>query len=225
MDSRTWQQPQPRGSVYAEKTTWLLVAAFALLLAGLMVNQSTTAFFTDTRVVSGNNFITASVALNETPFTAFNFEKFVPGDVFVRPVTVTNSTASNSGAINVNYYMTVKDNFSTCSTQDPKCTDAKGTLSDVTNGLRLVAIRCFSDTKGTENVACESSSLRSVRLVKGVMETIWPSGATNATTDIAGVVRDRNETVQYGNVAGTGSEAISAFPGLPNGGDASDYFG
>jgi hypothetical protein len=225
MDSRTWQQPQPRGSVYAEKTTWLLVAAFALLLAGLMVNQSTTAFFTDTRVVSGNNFITASVALNETPFTAFNFEKFVPGDVFVRPVTVTNSTASNSGAINVNYYMTVKDNFSTCSTQDPKCTDAKGTLSDVTNGLRLVAIRCFSDTKGTENVACESSSLRSVRLVKGVMETIWPSGATNATTDIAGIVRDRNETVQYGNVAGTGSEALSAFPGLPNSGDASDYFG
>ena len=39
MDSRTWQQPQPRGSVYAEKTTWLLVAAFALLLAGLMVNH------------------------------------------------------------------------------------------------------------------------------------------------------------------------------------------
>jgi len=225
MDSRTWQQPQPRGSVIAEKNTWLLVAAFALLLAGFMVNQSTTAFFTDTRVVSGNNFITASVALNETPFTAFNFEKFVPGDVFVRPVTVTNSTASNSGAINVNYYMTVKDNFSTCSTQDPTCTDAKGTLSDVTNGLRLVAIRCFKDTAGTENVACESSSLRSVRLVKGVMETIWPSGATNATTDIAGIVRDRNETVQYGNVAGTGSEALSAFPGLPNSGNASDYFG
>ncbi|MFM7197772.1 MAG: TasA family protein, partial [Chloroflexota bacterium] len=225
MDSRTWQQPQPRGSVYAEKTTWLLVAAFALLLAGLMVNQSTTAFFTDTRVVSGNNFITASVALNETPFTAFNFEKFVPGDVFVRPVQVTNSTASNSGAINVNYYMTVKDNFSNCSTQDPKCTDAKGTLSDPVNGLRLVAIRCFSDDKGTTNVACESASLRSVRLIKGAMETIWPGGATNATTDIAGVVRDRNETVQYGNVGGTGSEAISNFPGLPNNGNASDYFG
>ena len=194
MDSRTWQQPQPRGSVYAEKTTWLLVAAFALLLAGLMVNQSTTAFFTDTRVVSGNNFITASVALNETPFTAFNFEKFVPGDVFVRPVQVTNSTASNSGAINVNYYMTVKDNFSNCSTQDPKCTDAKGTLSDPVNGLRLVAIRCFSDVKGTVNVACENSTLKSVRLVKGVMETIWPAGETNATKDIAGIVRDRNET-------------------------------
>ena len=41
------------------------MAAFALLLAGLMVNQSTTAFFTDTRVVSGNNFITASVALKQ----------------------------------------------------------------------------------------------------------------------------------------------------------------
>ena len=225
MDSRTWQQPQPRGSVYAEKTTWLLVAAFALLLSGLMVNQSTTAFFTDTRVVSGNNFITASVALNETPFTAFNFEKFVPGDVFVRPVQVTNSTASNSGAINVNYYMTVKDNFSNCSTQDPKCTDAKGTLSDPVNGLRLVAIRCFSDALGTINVACESASLRSVRLIKGAMETIWPGGATNATTDIAGVVRDRNETVQYGNVGGTGSEAIASFPGLPNNGKASDYFG
>ncbi|MBU6280100.1 MAG: hypothetical protein KGN78_12745 [Actinomycetales bacterium] len=225
MDSRTWQQPQPRGSVYAEKTTWLLVAAFALLLAGLMVNQSTTAFFTDTRVVSGNNFITASVALNETPFTAFNFEKFVPGDVFVRPVQVTNSTASNSGAINVNYFMTVRDNFTNCSTQDPKCTDAKGTLSDPVNGLRLVAIRCFSDAIGTENVACESSSLRSVRLIKGVMETIWPGGAAAAGTDIAGVVRDRNQTVQYGNVGGTGSEQISAFPGLPNGGDASDYFG
>ena len=208
MDSRTWQQPQPRGSVIAEKNTWLLVAAFALLLAGFMVNQSTTAFFTDTRVVSGNNFITASVALNETPFTAFNFEKFVPGDVFVRPVQVTNSTASNSGAINVNYYMTVKDNFSNCSTQDPKCTDAKGTLSDPVTGLRLVVIRCFSDAVGTVNVACESASLRSVRLIKGAMETIWPGGATNATTDIAGVVRDRNETVQYGNVGGTGSEAI-----------------
>ena len=223
MDSMTWQQP--RGSVFAEKTTWLLMTAFALLLAGMMVNQSTTAFFTDTRVVSGNNFITASVALNETPFTAFNFEKFVPGDVFVRPVQVTNSTASNSGAINVNYYMTVKDNFSNCSTQDPKCTDAKGTLSDPVNGLRLVAIRCFLDPEGTVNVACESASLRSVRPVKGVMETIWPGGATNATTDIAGVVRDRNETVQYGNVGGTGSEAISNFPGLPNGGNASDYFG
>ncbi|MBU6152307.1 MAG: hypothetical protein KGR25_12710, partial [Chloroflexi bacterium] len=190
-----------------------------------MVNQSTTAFFTDTRVVSGNNFITASVALNETPFTAFNFEKFVPGDVFVRPVQVTNSTASNSGAINVNYYMTVKDNFSNCSTQDPKCTDAKGTLSDPVNGLRLVAIRCFKDTAGTLNVACESASLRSVRLIKGAMETIWPGGATNATTDIAGVVRDRNETVQYGNVGGTGSEAITSFPGLPNNGDGNDYFG
>lgn len=225
MDSMTWQQQQPRGSVFAEKTTWLLLTAFALLIAGMTVNQSTTAFFTDTRVVSGNNFITASVALNETPFTAFNFEKFVPGDVFVRPVQVTNSTASNSGAINVNYYMTVKDNFSNCSTQDPKCTDAKGTLSDPVNGLRLVAIRCFSDLKGTENVACESSSLRSVRLVKGVMETIWPGGSTNATTDIAGVVRDRNQTVQYGNVGGTGSEEITSFPGLPNSGDASDYFG
>ena len=225
MDSMTWQQQQPRGSVFAEKTTWLLLTAFALLIAGMMVNQSTTAFFTDTRVVSGNNFITASVALNETPFTAFNFEKFVPGDVFVRPVQVTNSTASNSGAINVNYYMTVKDNFSNCSTQDPKCTDAKGTLSDPVNGLRLVAIRCFSNLTGTENVACESSSLRSVRLVKGVMETIWPGGAGDARTDIAGVVRDRNQTVQYGNVGGTGSEEITSFPGLPNGGDASDYFG
>ena len=225
MDSRTWQQPQTRGSVIAEKNTWLLVAAFALLLAGFMVNQSTTAFFTDTRVVSGNNFITASVALNETPFTAFNFEKFVPGDVFVRPVQVTNSTASNSGAINVNYYMTVKDNFSNCSTQDPKCTDAKGTLSDPVNGLRLVAIRCFSDINGTVNVACENSTLKSVRLVKGVMETIWPAGATNATTDIAGIVRDRNETAQYGNIGGTGSEAIATFPGLPNGGAPSDYFG
>lgn len=225
MDSMTWQQQQPRGSVFAEKTTWLLLTAFALLIAGMMVNQSTTAFFTDTRVVSGNNFITASVALNETPFTAFNFEKFVPGDVFVRPVQVTNSTASNSGAINVNYYMTVKDNFSNCSTQDPKCTDAKGTLSDPVNGLRLVAIRCFSNLTGTENVACESSSLRSVRLVKGVMETIWPGGAGDARTDIAGVVRDRNQTVQYGNVGGTGSEEITSFPGLPNSGDASDYFG
>ena len=225
MDSRTWQQPQTRGSVIAEKNTWLLVAAFALLLAGFMVNQSTTAFFTDTRVVSGNNFITASVALNETPFTAFNFEKFVPGDVFVRPVQVTNSTASNSGAINVNYYMTIKDNFSNCNTGQPACTDAKGTLSDTVTGLRLVAIRCFSDVIGTANVACESSSLRSVRLVKGVMETVWPGGSSNATKDIAGIVRDRNETVQYGNVGGTGSEAISAFPGLPNGGDASDYFG
>lgn len=225
MDSRTWQQPQPRGSVYAEKTTWLLVAAFALLLAGLMVNQSTTAFFTDTRVVSGNNFITASVALNETPFTAFNFEKFVPGDVFVRPVQVTNSTASNSGAINVNYYMTVKDNFTTgCSVQDPTCPAAKGTLSDATNGLRLVAIRCFSDALGKTNVACESSSLRSVRLIKGAMETIWPGGAGSAKADIAGVVRDRNETVQYGNVGGTGSENTD-FPGLPNSGNASDYFG
>ena len=223
MDSMTWQQP--RGSVFAEKTTWLLLTAFALLVAGMIVNQSTTAFFTDTRVVSGNNFITASVALNETPFTAFNFEKFVPGDVFVRPVQVTNSTASNSGAINVNYYMTVKDNFSNCSTQDPKCTDAKGTLSDPVNGLRLVAIRCFSNLTGTENVACESSSLRSVRLVKGVMETIWPGGAGDARTDIAGVVRDRNQTVQYGNVGGTGSEELTSFPGLPNSGDASDYFG
>ena len=165
------------------------------------------------------------VALNETPFTAFNFEKFVPGDVFVRPVQVTNSTASNAGAINVNYFMTVRDNFTNCSTQDPKCTDAKGTLSDPVNGLRLVAIRCFSDATGTENVACESSSLRSVRLVKGVMETVWPGGASAAGADIAGVVRDRNQTVQYGNVGGTGSEQISAFPGLPNGGDASDYFG
>ena len=223
MDSMTWQQP--RGSVFAEKTTWLLLAAFALLIAGMMVNQSTTAFFTDTRVVSGNNFITASVALNETPFTAFNFEKFVPGDVFVRPVQVTNSTASNSGAINVNYYMTVKDNFSNCSTQDPKCTDAKGTLSDPVNGLRLVAIRCFSDVGGTANVACESASLRSVRLVKGVMETIWPGGETNATNDIAGVVRDRNATVQYGNVGGTGSEQLSTFPGLPNDGKPDEYFG
>ncbi|NBT26734.1 MAG: hypothetical protein EBT09_09320, partial [Actinobacteria bacterium] len=101
----------------------------------------------------------------------------------------------------------------------------KGTLSDPVNGLRLVAIRCFSDATGTENVACESSSLRSVRLVKGVMETVWPGGASAAGTDIAGVVRDRNQTVQYGNVGGTGSEQISAFPGLPNGGDASDYFG
>ncbi|NBT25690.1 MAG: hypothetical protein EBT09_03880, partial [Actinobacteria bacterium] len=138
---------------------------------------------------------------------------------------VTNSTASNSGAINVNYYMTVKDNFSNCSTQDPKCTDAKGTLSDPVNGLRLVAIRCFSDEAGTANVACESASLRSVRLVKGVMETIWPGGATNATTDIAGVVRDRNATVQYGNVGGTGSEQLSTFPGLPNDGKPDEYFG
>jgi hypothetical protein len=204
---------------------WLLVAAVCVLASGLAVSQSTTAFFTDTRIVSGNTFTTAAVALNETPFTAFNFEKFVPGDVFVRPLQVTNSTASNSGAINVQYFMTVKDGFSNCSTQDPACSDAKGSLSDPVTGLRLVAIRCFSDTSGLENVACESSSLKSVRLVKGVMETIWPGGAANATTDIAGFVRDRNETAQYGNVGGTGSERNDVFPAIPNSGRANDYYG
>ena len=226
MDSMTWQQQQPRGSVFAEKTTWLLLTAFALLVAGMTVNQSTTAFFTDTRVVSGNNFITASVALNETPFTAFNFEKFVPGDVFIRPVQVTNSTASNSGSINVNYYMTIKDSTNTtCSVADPTCPTGKGTLSDTVNGLRVVAIRCFADAVGTENVQCESNNLRSVRLIKGVMETVWPGGASAPGVDNAGVLRDRNPTVQFGNVGGTGTENTTDFPGLPNAGKADDFFG
>ncbi|NBT25611.1 MAG: hypothetical protein EBT09_03480, partial [Actinobacteria bacterium] len=168
----------------------------------------------------------ASVALNETPFTAFNFEKFVPGDVFIRPVQVTNSTASNSGAINVNYYMTIKDNTNTtCSVADPTCPTGKGTLSDTVNGLRVVAIRCFSDAIGTTNVQCESNNLRSVRLIKGVMETVWPGGASAPGVDNAGVLRDRNPTVQFGNVGGTGTENTSDFPGLPNAGKADDFFG
>lgn len=87
---------------------------------------------------------------------------------------MTNSpVANNAGVVNVNYFMTIKDNFSNCSVATPQCVDAKGTLSDPVAGLRVVAVRCFSDAGGTTNVDC-TGSVKSVRLIKGVMETVWP---------------------------------------------------
>ena len=200
----TWVIQDPRGSVVDKWLMWLLVASAAMLFSGVTIDRSTNAFFSDTRIVSQNNFITASVALNAAPFTAFNFERFVPGDVFVRPVQVTNSpVANNAGVVNVNYFMTIKDNFSNCSVATPQCVDAKGTLSDPVAGLRVVAVRCFSDAGGTTNVDC-TGSVKSVRLIKGVMETVWPGGASGPAADAAGVVRDWNPTVQLGNVGGVG---------------------
>ena len=204
----TWVIQDPRGSVVDKWLMWLLVASAAMLFSGVTIDRSTNAFFSDTRIVSQNNFITASVALNAAPFTAFNFERFVPGDVFVRPVQVTNSSATvgvplNSGGVNVNYFMTIKDNFSNCSVATPQCVDAKGTLSDPVAGLRVVAVRCFSDAGGTTNVEC-TGLVKSVRLIKGVMETVWPGGASGPAADAAGVVRDWNPTVQLGNVGGVG---------------------
>ena len=200
----TWVIQDPRGSVVDKWLMWLLVASAAMLFSGVTIDRSTNAFFSDTRIVSQNNFITASVALNAAPFTAFNFERFVPGDVFVRPVQVTNSpVANNAGVVNVNYFMTIKDNFSNCSVATPQCVDAKGTLSDPVAGLRVVAVRCFSDAGGTTNVDC-TGSVQSVRLIKGVMETVWPGGASGPAADAAGVVRDWNPTVQLGNVGGVG---------------------
>ena len=206
----TWVIQDPRGSVVDKWLMWLLVASAAMLFSGVTIDRSTNAFFSDTRIVSQNNFITASVALNAAPFTAFNFERFVPGDVFVRPVQVTNSpVANNAGVVNVNYFMTIKDNFSNCSVATPQCVDAKGTLSDPVAGLRVVAVRCFSDELGTLNVDCAAAvspgpSVKSVRLIKGVMETVWPGGASGPAADAAGVVRDWNPTVQLGNVGGVG---------------------
>ena len=128
--------------------------------------------------------------------------------MFVRPVKVTNSSATvgvplNAGGVNVNYFMTIKDNFSNCSVATPQCVDAKGTLSDPVAGLRVVAVRCFSDAGGTTNVDC-TGLVKSVRLIKGVMETVWPGGASGPAADAAGVVRDWNPTVQLGNVGGVG---------------------
>lgn len=205
----TWVIQDPRGSVVDKWLMWLLVASAAMLFSGVTIDRSTNAFFSDTRIVSQNNFITASVALNAAPFTAFNFERFVPGDVFVRPVQVTNSpVANNAGVVNVNYFMTIKDNFSNCSVATPQCVDAKGTLSDPVAGLRVVAVRCFSDAGGTTNVDC-TGSVKSVRLIKGVMETVWPGGASGPAADSAGVVRDWNPTVQAGNTGGIGSSGTS----------------
>ena len=209
----TWVIQDPRGSVVDKWLMWLLVASAAMLFSGVTIDRSTNAFFSDTRIVSQNNFITASVALNAAPFTAFNFERFVPGDVFVRPVQVTNSSATvgvplNSGGVNVNYFMTIKDNFSNCSVATPQCVDAKGTLSDPVAGLRVVAVRCFSDAGGTTNVDC-TGSVKSVRLIKGVMETVWPGGASGPAADAAGVVRDWNPTVQAGNESGKGATGTS----------------
>ena len=201
----TWVIQDPRGSVVDKWLMWLLVASAAMLFSGVTIDRSTNAFFSDTRIVSQNNFITASVALNAAPFTAFNFERFVPGDVFVRPVQVTNTpVANNTGVVNVNYFMTIKDNFSNCSVATPQCVDAKGTLSDPVAGLRVVAVRCFSDAGGTTNVPCTDTSVKSVRLIKGVMETVWPGGASGPAADISGVLRDWNPTVQAGNAGGTG---------------------
>ena len=205
----TWVVQDPRGSVVDKWLMWLLVSSSAMLFSGVTIDRSTNAFFSDTRIVSQNNFITASIALNVAPFTAFNFERFVPGDVFVRPVQVTNTAvANNSGAVNVNYFMTIKDNFSNCSVATPQCVDAKGTLSDPVAGLRVVAVRCFSDAPGTVNVDC-TGSVKSVRLVKGVMETVWPGGDSGAGADVSGVVRDFNPTVQNGNAGGTGATGSS----------------
>ena len=218
----TWVIQDPRGSVVDKWLMWLLVASAAMLFSGVTIDRSTNAFFSDTRIVSQNNFITASVALNAAPFTAFNFERFVPGDVFVRPVQVTNSpVANNAGVVNVNYFMTIKDNFSNCSVATPQCVDAKGTLSDPVAGLRVVAVRCFSDELGTLNVDCAAAvspgpSVKSVRLIKGVMETVWPGGASGPAADAAGVVRDWNPTVQSGNAGGTGQTGtISDATGRP----------
>ena len=206
----TWVIQDPRGSVVDKWLMWLLVASAAMLFSGVTIDRSTNAFFSDTRIVSQNNFITASVALNAAPFTAFNFERFVPGDVFVRPVQVTNSpVANNAGVVNVNYFMTIKDNFSNCSVATPQCVDAKGTLSDPVAGLRVVAVRCFSDAGGTTNVDC-TGSVKSVRLIKGVMETVWPGGASGPAADVSGVVRDWNPTVQAGNAGGKGSSGASS---------------
>lgn len=213
----TWVIQDPRGSVVDKWLMWLLVASAAMLFSGVTIDRSTNAFFSDTRIVSQNNFITASVALNAAPFTAFNFERFVPGDVFVRPVQVTNSpVANNAGVVNVNYFMTIKDNFSNCSVATPQCVDAKGTLSDPVAGLRVVAVRCFSDAGGTANVSCAETStvadtgVKSVRLIKGVMETVWPGGASAPAPDVSGVVRDYNPTVQSGNAGGVGASAGSS---------------
>ena len=214
----TWVNQDPRGSVVDKWLMWLLVASAAMLFSGVTIDRSTNAFFSDTRIVSQNNFITASVALNAAPFTAFNFERFVPGDVFVRPVQVTNVAAVGgitTNGVNVNYFMTIKDNFSNCSTFTPKCVDAKGTLSDPVAGLRVVAVRCFSDESGTLNVNCAAQvspgpSVKSVRLIKGVMETVWPGGESGPAADVSGVVRDWNPTVQAGNESRRGATAVSS---------------
>ncbi|NBT26727.1 MAG: hypothetical protein EBT09_09285, partial [Actinobacteria bacterium] len=125
---------------------------------------------------------------------------------------MTNVAAVGGAAtagVNVNYFMTIKDNFSNCSVATPQCVDAKGTLSDPVAGLRVVAVRCFEDAGGTTNVDC-AGQVKSVRLIKGVMETIWPGGAGDAQVDAAGVLRDYNPTVQSGNVGGLGASAGSS---------------
>ena len=62
----TWVIQDPRGSVVDKWLMWLLVASAAMLFSGVTIDRSTNAFFSDTRIVSQNNFITASVALKST---------------------------------------------------------------------------------------------------------------------------------------------------------------
>ena len=80
----------------------LLPLMLVLLLPGIGLSVMSFALFTDSAIVDGNSFTTATIDLNATPATAlFSVTAMVPGDSVTGALTV-----SNDGTAPLRYAMT-----------------------------------------------------------------------------------------------------------------------
>jgi spore coat-associated protein N len=103
------------------------ILVVALAFVGLST-LTTGALFTDTKTVTGNEFVTGTVILDRTPTTAaVTLNPMAPGDVVTAPLNVQNvgslafrynmsSTTTGSATLNGQLDMTVKTGVASCTT-------------------------------------------------------------------------------------------------------------
>lgn len=169
------------------------------MLAGGMLREGTTAFFTRTVATSSNSFTTAVVNVNTPSITSFNVSNLVPGDFLS-----TTGTITGSSGINVNYFLT------TWADTNPTA----ALVTDTTKGLQMVVFRC-----GTVTAPVTCASATTFETVTGVMN----QAATQRITTTGGVptapaigVSGTNLvfTSGTGNVTVSGGGTVTAVPVL-----------
>ena len=155
-----------RRTFLLDRMTWLLLGCVALLVSGVTLNSSTTAFFTATKELNNNSFTTATLALTDSAtWTQLSVSKLVPADIVSNTLTLTNNST-----ITVPYFLSVVRSS----------TSGGSNLldSDATNGMRLAVFRC-SDATQSAPVSC--SSAQDFYEVTGVT-----GGTTHITTSAPG---------------------------------------
>ena len=103
------------GGMSATVATITLVAAVAVGITAEFVVTDSLAVFTDQEANAANTFTTGSVSIDDSPDSAFfTLANMMPGDSLIKPLTLTNS-----GATEFRYAMTtVADNVDTKNLRD-----------------------------------------------------------------------------------------------------------